>query len=82
MKIQSLRDDLVAYLRQRNLWKRWQKQKSLFEQNPKHPSLHTELLEPRHLKLYSFRLTQKYRVIFVYVGNGEVEVIDINDHYN
>ena len=81
MKILPLRDDLVDYLERRNLVKRWQKQKYLFERNPLHPSLNTEILEPKHLRLYSFRLTKKYRIIFVYTGNEAVEVIDINDHY-
>lgn len=81
MRIKLLRGDLIAYLRRRNLIKRWDKQKHLFEQNPKYPGLKTELLEPKHLKLYSFRITQKYRAIFVYAGNDEIEVIDINNHY-
>jgi len=81
MRIRPLRDDIVEYLQKRNLVKQWEKRKYLFEQNPKLSGLNTELLEPKHLKLYSFRLTQKYRVIFVYVGNQEIEVIDINDHY-
>jgi len=81
MRIQPLRGGLIEYLTDRNLTKRWEKQKFLFEQNPRHPSLETELLEPKHLKLYSFRITQKYRAIFVYAGNQQVEVIDINNHY-
>lgn len=81
MRIKPLREDLIEYLEKRNLLHQWEKRKYLFEQNPKTPGLNSELLEPKHLKLYSFRLTQKYRVIFVYVGNQEIEVIDINDHY-
>lgn len=81
MRIQPLRGDLVRYLQERNLTKRWEKQKYLFEQNPKHPSLETEILEPRHLKLYSFRVSLKYRAIFVYLGNDQIEIIDINNHY-
>lgn len=81
MLIRPLREDLVEYLGRRGLVKRWEKQRYLFERNPFHPSLHTEVLEPKHLKIYSFRLTLQYRVIFVYVGNEEIEVLDINDHY-
>jgi len=81
MRIRPLRDDLIEYLQKRNLAKQWERRKYLFEQNSRLPGLNTELLEPKHLKLYSFRLTQKYRVIFVYIGNEEIEVIDINDHY-
>lgn len=81
MQVKPLRKDLIEYLVKKNLVKQWEKKKYLFEQNPKLPGLNTELLEPKHLKLYSFRLTQKYRVIFIYAGNQEIEVIDINDHY-
>ena len=29
----------------------------------------------------SFRITRAYRVIFVYIGNDTIEIIDINNHY-
>jgi plasmid maintenance system killer protein len=53
----------------------------LFEENPFHPSLNMELLEPKHRLIYSFRLDRKYRVIFVYVETETVEVIAITNHY-
>lgn len=81
MKVKRLRSDLVDYLKRRNLVRRYEKQTRIFEANTHHPSLNTEILEPRNLRLYSFRLTQKYRVIFIYLGGDEVEVVDINDHY-
>lgn len=36
--------------------------------------------KPKNLNLYSFRLDQKWRVIFIVV-NQQAEVIDINPHY-
>lgn len=81
MKILPLNKRLFLYLKKRQLQKRFEKQKFLFEKNPFHPSLRAEILEPKHLRLYSFRLTQKYRVIFIYYGNSAIEIIDINDHY-
>ena len=81
MKILPLNKHLLVYLKKRQLHKRFEKQKLLFENNPFHSSLNTEILEPKHLRLYSFRLTQKYRVIFIYCGNSAIEIIDINDHY-
>ena len=80
MQSKKLRSDLKKYLQKRNLETKFQKQLKLFEQNPKHPSLNTEILEPKHLKIYSFRIDKKYRAIFV-ITNGQVEIIDINDHY-
>ena len=65
----------------KNLKKKFEKQKKLFKQNPFHPSLETELLEPRKMRIWSFRINQKYRVIFIFRGKDTIEIIDINNHY-
>ena len=36
-----------------------EKQESLFRQNPFHPSLHTEKLEPKGKEVWSFRIDKK-----------------------
>ncbi|MBU3965712.1 hypothetical protein KKG29_03775 [Patescibacteria group bacterium] len=81
MNILPLSKRLLKYLETHNLAGRFEKQKRIFETNPFHPSLHTEILEPRHLKIYSFRISRQYRAIFIYSGNSEIEIVDINDHY-
>lgn len=81
MKILPLNKRLAVYLEKRGLRERFEKQRRLFEHNPSHPGLETELLKPRHLRIYSFRITRKYRAIFIYRGNGAVEIIDVNNHY-
>ena len=81
MKVLSLQAQLVRYLQKHGLKKQFEKKKILFENNPFHPGLETEILEPRHLRIYSFRITQKYRAIFIYREDGVVEIIDINNHY-
>ena len=81
MRILPLSRRLTAYLKKRGLEKQFNKQKYLFEQSPLHPGLNTEILEPRHLRIYSFRITLKYRAIFIYRGEDVVEILDINDHY-
>lgn len=81
MKIHPLRKDLIDYLVKRALLKRFNKQKKLFEKNPFHPSLNTEVLEPKHLRIYSFRITRNWRAIFVYTGQDAIEIVDINNHY-
>jgi hypothetical protein len=53
MKLKPLRSDLVKYLEAHNLTKKWKKVTRLFEENIRHPSLHTELLEPRWHGIYS-----------------------------
>ena len=81
MNILPLSKRISKYLQTRNLTKRFEKQKLIFETNPFHPSLRTEILEPKHLKIYSFRVTQQYRAIFIYIGDSDIEIIDINNHY-
>ncbi len=81
MTILELREDQYDYLKQHQLLKKYEKSKSLFEQNPFHPSLNMELLEPKHRLLYSFRLDRKYRAIFAYVENETIEIIAFTNHY-
>ena len=80
MQSEDLRKDLLGYLKRRNLLKKFEKQLSLLKNNPEHPSLNTEILEPRHLRIYSFRIDKKFRAIFV-IRNGKIEIVDINDLY-
>lgn len=81
MHVKPLRADLEEYLKKHNLVKKFNKQIKLFSVNPRHPSLHTEILEPKSLKIYSFRIDKKYRAIFITLTIEEVEIIDINNHY-
>lgn len=51
-------------------------------QNPIHPSLNVELLEPRQHSVYSFRIDRKYRALFIYrPDQNGIEVIAIARHY-
>jgi plasmid maintenance system killer protein len=81
MLVKPLRTNLIAYLIKHNLKNKYYKQIDLFVNNPRHPSLNTERLEPKHLKVYSFRIDRKYRTIFIFISAEEIEIIDINDHY-
>lgn len=81
MQVKLLRTGLRKYLTTHNLTKKFNKQLGLFKNNPKHPSLNTERLEPKSLKIYSLRIDRKYRAIFILVNSDEAEIVDINDHY-
>jgi len=80
MKVKPLRPRLNKYLKVHGLVKKFVKQSILLSGNPKHPSLNTELLDPKHMKVYSFRIDRKYRATFGIVS-GEIEIFDITDHY-
>jgi len=81
MNIKPIRDDLEKYLKKHNLEKKYTKSKRLFENNPFHPSLNTEILEPKDRLIYSFRLDKKYRAIFIYVDKDTIEIIAFTNHY-
>ncbi len=81
MQVKPIRSDLRKYIKSRNLSKKFSKQLEKFKENPRHPSLHTEILVPKHLKIYSFRIDRKYRAIFILPNSNLAEIVDINDHY-
>ena len=81
MKILSLHPKIKEYLEKRKLEKKFEKQKNLFEENPFHPSLETELLEPKKMRIWGFRIDRKYRAIFIFREKGIIEIIDVNNHY-
>lgn len=72
---------ILTYLRRHGIEHAFEKQLLLFKCNPYHPSLHSEILEPKHLRIYSFRITRQYRAIFVYCGDRKIEIVDVNNHY-
>lgn len=81
MKILPLHPEIQQYLAERQLEEKFEKQKRFFELNPFHPSLETELLEPRKMRIWSFRVSRKYRAVFIFREPNLVEIIDVNNHY-
>lgn len=81
MQVKPLETKLVKFATRHKLTKKLAKQIKLLEENPKHPSLNTEKLEPKELGFYSFRIDRKYRAIFHILPAGEAQIVDINDHY-
>jgi len=79
-KIKPLKPEIVAYLKQHQLEKKFDKAKQLFENDIYHPSLNVEVLKPKSLKIYSFRVDLKYRALFLFI-DGAVEIITVTNHY-
>ena len=79
--IVDLRDDIKRYIEIHGLSKKWEKAKTLFENNPSHPSLNTELLEPKHRLIYSFRIDISYRTLFICLPGDKIEMIAVTKHY-
>lgn len=81
MPIKPLKSKLVRFVKTHGLIRKFAKQAKMMEENYKHPSLNTEKLEPKEFGLYSFRIDRRYRAIFHVLPTGEIQIVDINDHY-
>lgn len=81
MQIRPLTPRQAKYLTAHNLTSKFSKQLLLLLSNFRHPSLHTELLEPKQVRIYSFRIDRKYRALFSFKDADTIVILDINDHY-
>lgn len=66
MQTKPLENDVEQTVRKFGLRRKWSKAKRLFEKNLRHPSLHTELLEPRWRGIYSFRIDPQISGLIFY----------------
>lgn len=57
-----------------------EKQERLFRQNPHHPSLRTEKLEPKGRQSWSFRVDKNYRIAFRFITGNKVLFQTIGPH--
>jgi len=80
MEIKIATPKVTRYIILHRLESKWKKSKILFEKNPRYPSLHTELLEPKDEMIFSFRLDKKYRALFM-VKNSVAFVFRVTNHY-
>ena len=81
MLVAPIHRDIVLYLKKRNLLSKFNKQISILQNDIKHPSLNLEILEPKELRIYSFRVDKKYRAIFIFTSPQIIEIIEVNNHY-
>ena len=77
----DLRKEIKEYIQKHGLSKNWKKAKRLFENDPSHPSLNTELLKPKHRLIYSFRIDKKHRALFICLPEDKIEIIAVTKHY-
>lgn len=75
--------EVLKQVHKHGLSKKFTKAVSFLSSNPSHPSLHVELIEPKHFAVYSFRLDRKYRGLYFYRHDMEaIEIIGITVHYH
>lgn len=80
--IHPLRKDIERYIKKHDIDKKWLKARRLFSENPRHPSLNTELLIPKEHLIYSFRIDKKYRALFYIHKDRSIEIFKITNHYH
>ncbi len=80
MEIEIVTLKVNVYIKKHLLINKWKKAIALFKTNFKHPSLNTELLEPKEEMIYSFRIDKKYRALFV-IKNNTAFVFRVTNHY-
>lgn len=80
--ILPLKPKVLKLIAKYSLKKRVKKQLKLLVNNPKHPSLHLELLRPKQYGIYSFRIDKKFRaLLFFYPDKQTIEILNITVHY-
>jgi len=57
-----------------------EKRENLFHQNPFHPSLHTEKIEPKGKEVWSFRIDKRYRIFFRFIDGGKTLFLTVGPH--
>jgi len=81
--IRELNSKTQKIIKRYHLEKKVNKQISLIGSNPSHPSLHTELLEPKDCGIYSFRIDRKFRALFIFREHEQcIEILTITLHYH
>lgn len=64
-----------------HIQKKAEKKEEIFRQNPFHPSLHTEKLEPKGRQVWSFRIDKSYRIIFRFIRGDKVLFLTVGPHH-
>lgn len=81
MKVKVSKEALNS-VKSLHLEKQFEKQKRLFlEQGPSYPSLNFELLEPKELHIYSFRVNKQYRAKIIRLSSDSYFIIDVVDYH-
>ncbi|MFZ1019475.1 MAG: hypothetical protein WAN61_00585 [Minisyncoccia bacterium] len=73
--------DILIYAKDHNILSKLKKALEYLAMDIRHPSLKTELLNPKHDGIYSFRVDKKYRGLFFFNKKGEIEVFALTNHY-
>lgn len=82
LEVLPLNKKLLKKIDKYSIKKKFQKQLKLLNQNPKHPGLHLEILEPKQYGIYGFRINRKFRALLFFHSREKVEILNITLHYH
>lgn len=57
-----------------------ERKRRIFCENPFHPSLNTEKLNPKQREVWSFRINKQYRIIFRFLDGSKVLFLTCGPH--
>ena len=81
--ILNIHSRITAKVAKLGVKNRFNKALELFKDNPFHPSLNTELLVPKSMGIWSFRVNRKVRVLFIFRNDRKaIELLNITVHYH
>ncbi len=81
--ILPLDPEVYRQAKKHNLSKKFAKCCVLIAQDLTHPSLNVEIMQPKQLQIYSFRIDKKYRALFLFRENQKsIEIVAITVHYH
>ena len=73
--------EILVYAKDHNILSKFKKAFKYLALDIRHSSLKTELLNPKHKGIYSFRVDKKYRGMFFFNKKWEIEVFSVTNHY-
>jgi len=83
LTILPIHPEVIEQVQKHNLSKKFNKCCSLIATNLTHPSLNVELMKPKEMEVYSFRVDRKYRAIFLFRDSKKsIEIVAITVHYH
>ena len=65
----------------RAIQKKAERRQALFVENPFHPSLETEKLNPKSREVWSFRIDRQYRIVFRFIDGTHVLFLTVGPHH-
>jgi mRNA-degrading endonuclease RelE of RelBE toxin-antitoxin system len=60
--------------------KKAEQREKIFRQNPFHPTLETEKLQPKNKSYWSFRIDREYRIIFSFSNHNKIKFLTCGHH--